>query len=77
MDDLSPSSTSDEIVKNLGKCDPVYDSEDYKDGKRLSVKRCALCGRISGHNQENVNHTMWCPWIWSMKKKYPEVPANT
>lgn len=46
-----------EIVKALADVDPV----DWGGGPKR--RKCYLCERVSGENQENVNHTPTCPWI--------------
>jgi len=80
MNALNENSTDADIVENLGKTDPVYDTTIYyrpdesglpsQPAKKKYVKKCALCGAEGGHNQENVTHQNWCPWVWAMKRKY-------
>lgn len=59
------------VMKDLASCDPVYGPVTVygprgpllEEGKKESVRICALCRRRSGHNQENVTHTINCPWL--------------
>jgi hypothetical protein len=59
-----------QIVKALADSDPVYAATvsppvvGTPEGlSRSYVRRCSLCRRESGHNEENVRHEANCPWI--------------
>lgn len=80
MKTLTKDSSDADLVENLGRCDPVHDftivERIDKDDLRFEaptrkrfVRRCALCGAVSGHNEENVTHQQHCPWIWAMRRR--------
>ena len=63
-----------DVLKSLKNTDPVYGPVRFVEPKKnpldfdekpvyTSRRICALCRRKSGHQGENVTHTMECPWI--------------